>query len=213
MIQSEYREKNKNSDFVADFGFVNNFKSSSTNESKNINHLFAKFKKNLGLINFNQSDLEIFFERVTKDTYLKIFSDNLSESNIKPSNPDILKSGLDLVLENEQFSLSGGVNIYEDLTKLQSDRYQFVFPYYNFSNTPVSTKFGSLNLNSSGNNILDNTNNLKSRIINDISFSFNDKIFENIGLKIILISILKTLIVLEEMLILTNRVRKLKFNH
>ena len=45
MIQSEYREKNKNSDFVADFGFVNNFKSSSTNESKNINHLFAKFKK------------------------------------------------------------------------------------------------------------------------------------------------------------------------
>ena len=133
MIQSEYREKNKNSDFVADFGFVNNFKSSSTNESKNINHLFAKFKKNLGLINFNQSDLEIFFERVTKDTYLKIFSDNLSESNIKPSNPDILKSGLDLVLENEQFSLSGGINIYEDLTKLQSDRYQFVFPYYNFS--------------------------------------------------------------------------------
>ena len=86
-------------------------------------------------------------------------------------------------MENEQFSLSGGINIYEDLTKLQSDRYQFVFPYYNFSKTPVSSKFGSLNLNSSGNNILDNTNNLKSRIINDISFSFNDKIFENIGLK------------------------------
>ena len=62
MIQSEYREINKNSDFVADFGLVNNFKSTSTNENKNINHLFAKFKKNLELKKFNQSDLEIFLK-------------------------------------------------------------------------------------------------------------------------------------------------------
>ena len=39
MAQNEYR-KVKNFDFIADFGFVNNYKSSSLGEKKNINHLF-----------------------------------------------------------------------------------------------------------------------------------------------------------------------------
>ena len=36
---------------------------------------------------------------------------------------------------------------------------------------------------SSGNNVLENTNQIESRIINNFKFSTNDKIFENFGLK------------------------------
>ena len=183
MIQSEYREENKSSSFIADIGVVSGYKSSITNQRKNINHFFGNFKKNLNFDKFLKSDLNIFIERVSKDTYLKIFKDNLSESRIKPQNPDVLKSGLDLSIEHSNYSLTGGVEIYEDLTKLNNDKYQFVLPYYNFYQNPISNSFGSLNFTSTGNNVLDNTNNVKSRIINDLNFKTNYNIFKNYGLK------------------------------
>ncbi len=183
MIQNEYRQKNEDSSLILDFGITNGFKSSTTQKKKNINHLFAKFTKDLKLDDFIQSDFNIFLERVTKDTYLKIFGDNLQKSDIKPNNFDVLNSGFNVFLENENFSLSGGTNIYEDLTKKHSDRYQYVLPYYNFSKSLIKTDYGSFNLYSKGNNTLDNTNNIKSRVINDFSFKMNDKIFDNVGLK------------------------------
>ncbi len=182
MLQNEFRQENKDSSFIADFGFVNNFKSSETNKKKNISHLFANFKKNLNLNNFLKSDLNVFIERVTKDTYLKIFSYNMYDNEVRPNNFDILKSGFEIYLDSDKFSLTSGANIYEDLTKLHSDRYQFVLPYYNYSQNSLSNKYGTFGINSKGNNILDNTNNVKSRIINDFNFKLNDKIFENLGL-------------------------------
>ena len=183
MIQTEYRQKNKDSFVIADFGFASDFKSSEAKEKKNVNHLFARLTKNLKLDNYLKSEFNIFIEKVNKDTYLKIFNNNLSESTIKPKNNDILNSGLNLSLEHKKFILNGGADIYEDLTKNHSDRYQYVFPYYNFSKDFKSSIYGILNLNSKGNNILDNTNNTKTRVINDLSFKMNDKIFENFGLK------------------------------
>lgn len=182
MIQSEYRQKNENSSLIADFAITNGYKSTSTQKKKNINHFFSNFKKDLKINNFFTSDLHLFVERISKDTYLKIFGDNLSNSSVKPMNSDVMNSGFDLLLENETFFLSGGANIYEDLTKLQSDRYQYVLPYYNFSLNSIPTNNGSINFSSSGNNTLDNTNNAKSRVINDVSYSFNEKIFGNVGL-------------------------------
>ena len=36
MIQNEYRQENKDSSLIADFGLVNNFKSTETNKKKYI---------------------------------------------------------------------------------------------------------------------------------------------------------------------------------
>ena len=183
MLQNEFRQENKNSSLIADFGITNGYKSSVTNEKKNINHVFVEYKKNLNLQNFLKSDLDLFLEKTNKDTYLKIFSNNLQESKIKPKNSDVMQSGFKVDLEHSSYSLTTGADIYEDLKKPLSDRYQFVLPYYKFSFNPLLTKFGSFGFKSNGNNILDNTNNLKTRVINDISFSLNDNIFENLGLK------------------------------
>ena len=183
MFQNEYRQENKNSSLILDFGYVNDFKSTSTNKKKDINHIFAKFKKTLNLEKFITSDLDLFLERVSKDTYMKIFSDNFIENEITPTNYEVLKSGFDFFLKNDNFLLTGGAEINEDLTKIKSDRYQYVFPYYKFTQNPIYNSYGSLNFSSSGSNILDKTNNLKSRVINDVSFKLNDKIFQNIGLK------------------------------
>ena len=114
MLQSEFRQENESSSFIADIGIVNGFKSSITQKKKSINHLFAKFTKNLQLDNFDKSEISLFAEKTNKDTYLKIFGDNLSDSVIKPKNNDILNSGLDFALENKKFLLTGGIDIYED---------------------------------------------------------------------------------------------------
>ena len=127
--------------------------------------------------------MKLFAQRTNKDTYLKIFSDSLAESIIKPQNSDILNSGFNFLLEHKTYSLDGGADIFEDLTKLQTDRYQYVFPYYTYSYNTKSTNLGTYNFSSKGNNILDNTNNMKSRVINDFTFNFNDKIYKNIGIR------------------------------
>ena len=182
MFQNEFRQKNENSYLIADFGITSDFKSSE-NKKKNINHLFAKIEKNLKLDDFIRSNFNIFIERLSNDKYLKIFSDNFLASSIKPNDPDNLKSGFDFFLEHNNFLLSGGANIFENLTLKQSDRYQFVLPYYNFSRNLTPIKQASVNLKSKGNNTIDNTNNVRSRIINDISFTMNEKIFVRFGLK------------------------------
>ena len=183
MLQTEYRQENKNSSLISDFGIANGYSSSSTQKEKDIYHIFANLKKNFNLESFLKSDFNFFLERTNRDTYLKVFSNNLTESDVRPKNPDVLNSGFDFILEHEKYSLLGGADVYEDLTKPNSDKYQFVLPYYDYVQNAMFNNFGTYQFNSSGNNILDNTNNIRSRIINDFSVKLNDNIFESLGLK------------------------------
>ena len=60
---------------------------------------------------------------------------------------------------------------YENLQKINSDRYEFILPYYNLSGELNNgEEFGYLGFSSVGSNILKNTNNLRSRVINDFDF-------------------------------------------
>ena len=181
-FQTEYRQENKNSTFLADFGFVNNFKSKYSNKEKNILHLFAKSKIDLELDQYKKSEMNIFIERTNKDTYLKIFDNYLMNNSTKPKDKNILLSGIDFKLINEKLSLETGFSAYEDLNKIQSDRYQYILPFYKF-NTYFDQKFGTVEFSSNGNNTLQNTNNLRTKIINDINFNSNDLINPSTGLK------------------------------
>ena len=84
ILQTEYRQENNNSSFIADIGLVNKFKSKYSNENKNIMHLFMKSEIDLSLNNFSNSKLDIYFEKTNKDTYLKIFDSYLMNNKIKP---------------------------------------------------------------------------------------------------------------------------------
>ena len=182
MLQNEYREKTENSSLLADFAFTKGYKSSLSNKKKNISHLFAKYKSNLNLNNFISSKLNINLQKVTNDTYLKVFDGNLSEMAVKPDKNN-LTSSIDLSLEHNNFNFSTGLTSYEKLSGKNSDRYQFVLPYFNFSkNLFESQNLFNISLNSTGSNNLKNTNNLRSRIVNDLNIESNDYIFD-FGLK------------------------------
>ena len=70
-------------------------------------------------------------------------------------------------------------NHYEDLNLSNSDRYQFILPYYDFDKQLFNNYERSINFSSSGSNDLNNTNNLRTKIINDLNFQSLDIISKN----------------------------------
>ncbi len=171
MLQTEYRQVNKNSKLLTDFSFTKGYKSSLTDKKKNINHLFGKFELNLGLEKYESSELSLNLERVNNDTYLKVFESTITNSQVKPKNFDVLNNELKINLNHEDYNLSTGIETFENLQLNNSDRYHYVFPYYRF-NKILSPNFlnGSVDIVSNGTNELKNTNNLRSTINNDITY-------------------------------------------
>ena len=180
MLQNEYREYGKNSKFYANFSFVNNYKSTLDTTKNSIFSFFTKYDLDLNFENFISSDFFLSIEKVTNDTFLKIFDTNIQDSDLKPKDFDNLTSEIKISLKHENYNLETGIQSYENLQKHSSDRYEYVFPYYIFDKT-LSNEFfdGSINFSSSGENILNDTNVLKSNITNDINFDSKEYISFN----------------------------------
>ncbi len=184
MTQMEYRHVKKNSNLIADFGYVNNYKSSTDKEKKNISHIFAKYDLNLNLEDFISSELSMSLERVSNDSYLKIFSSHITDSNLlRPNNFDKLESKFKVFLNHEKYFLESGLETFETLNSSPSDRYQYILPYYNLDWFIDQNFFnGSFNFNSNGANDLNNTNRLETNIINDLNYYSNESYFDS-GIK------------------------------
>ena len=184
MFQNEYRVQNKNSNLITNFGYVNNYKSSIENNKNSIFNIFASYDLDLKLQDFISSDLFLNIEKVTNDTFLKVFETNIQNNSLKPDDNNNLKSEIKLSLKHENFNFEGGAKSFENLNKISSDRYEYILPYYFFDKNLNDDFFGgNLSLVSSGENILNNTNQLKSTITNDLNFSsskyINDFGFSN----------------------------------
>ena len=178
MFQNEYRQSNENSAFIADFGYTKGYQSSLSNNRNSMTHLFAKSNIDLNYENFLDSKLDLFLEKVSMDTYLKIFenillTDKSLEADLKDHNT--LTTGLKLSLDHENYNFTSGITSYENLQALNNDKYQYVFPYYNFSTNLFSNYKGSLSFSSNGNNILSDTNSLVSKISNNFTFTSRNK--------------------------------------
>ncbi len=170
MFQNEYRQVNKKSSLIADLGFVNNYKPANSGK-KNILHFFSKFNLDLDLKDYTSSNLDVSFERINNDTYLKVFDTVIPGNKVKPKDSDLLTNQIVLNLDHEKFKFESGIKAFEDLHKENSDRYQFILPYYNFSTILNDDYFlGNTSFSSNGSNELIDTNNLKSKIINDLNF-------------------------------------------
>ena len=169
-LQNEYRQSNKNSNFIADFGYVKNYKSSSSSEKKNLSHLFIDYDLDLNLNNYNSSDLTFSLEKVTNDTYLKVFEQYITKSKVRPSDFDNLNSKLVLYLDHEDFTFETKFEAYENLQLNKSDRFQYILPYYNFDKLLDQNFFdGTINFNSNGSNKLTDTNKVTSNVVNNLS--------------------------------------------
>ena len=150
LIQSEYRQANKNSDFILDFSI-----NKSNNKTKN--HFFADINSNK-----QNKAIDIHLETVSNDLYLK---ENNMTSAINNDN-SLLYSYLNYNSFSLDSSLDVSFEIFEDLEKNKTDRYEYVFPNLNY------TKYinNELNLNSHGYYKIYDTNSKENILINDLKY-------------------------------------------
>jgi len=177
LIQNEYREIGKNYNLISNFGHGRDYYSKITKQKKNTSYLFSKLDYDLGLEGFNESKINFNIEKINNDTFLKVFDSTLLDetTSLKPIDPNVLNSSLKASLNKSEYSFVTGIEAYETLSLKNSDRFQYILPYYNFNkNIFTNYEHGTFNFNSNGRNDLNNTNQLKSEIINDISFSAFD---------------------------------------
>ena len=123
LLNTEYRAVTKNSTHIVDSSFKNKQTNSKNNSSKSHFFLDSKFK-DLNISAFENSDVELKIEQVTNDLYLKI---NDIESPIV-NNTSTLNSFINFNGINEDLYFEADFEVYEDTTKINSDRFEYVFP-------------------------------------------------------------------------------------
>ncbi len=163
LIQSELRQKNKNSNHIADL-------SQYIADDNSKGHLFYNFKKDFNSKNFDYVGLDIQLEQVTDETYLKAYK--LKSPIIK--NYTELTNSINFVILNENQTINTNLDIYEDLSKLDNDKYEYV-PNFSFSKI-VNENYS---LSSQGYYKHYNTNITEKVLINDFEFRSIPKYLDN----------------------------------
>ena len=177
LISSEYRQKNKNSDHILDFG-LNKSHGLADNKSTSKTHFFSKSDINLNLENFDFGNINFQLQQTSNKTYLKTY---------KPSSPLItdnstLNSYLKLELYDDDLSIDASTEVFEDLSKGESDKYEYVLPNFDISKRiNLNNLGGELYFKASGNQRLYNTNVKESLLVNDIVYE-SKKFFTEKGL-------------------------------
>tara|TARA_B100001989_G_scaffold244213_1_gene212724 strand:+ start:2100 stop:4460 length:2361 start_codon:yes stop_codon:yes gene_type:complete len=164
LIQSEFRQKNRNSDHEID---LSQYFSSDENTK---GHLFYNLNKNYKNDNFDEVELNIKLEQVSDETYLKAYK---IESPII-NNTSNLTNSLGINLFGEKVSISSNLDIYENLSKQDSDKYEYV---PNFSFSKILNENNTFNSKGYYKNY--NTNITEKVLINNFEFDSSPKFLNN----------------------------------
>ena len=166
LFQNEYRQVNKNSKHIADFSLKEKNSSSKS-------HFYSNSITQLNMDMFDISEIELNLETTSDDNYLK--SHNITSAI--NDNQSLLKSFLIFRGSSRNMDLETKIETYEDLTKdKSSDKYEYIFPSYEFSKRIASNYNGNYEIISRGNYKNYNTNIFEKVLINDLKFSSNPKI-------------------------------------
>ena len=163
LLQNEYRQIFKNSYTLSDFGFL-------VGEGGTKGHFFYN---QIGKLS-DRTDYEINVERVRGDNYLKNY--NLKSTSKLITNDNVLKSRIDLDQNFSDSNLKTSFKVFEDLSKNKNDRYQYIFPQYDFvKNIKIPDNYnGNFTFSTNGYNKNYNTNMHDSVLSNTFHFNSDD---------------------------------------
>ena len=171
ILQSEYRQAFENSNMVSDFSVNNDGKNTNT-------HLFAKVDGTFD----SKTNFKFKFQDVSNDDYLKLH--NLSGSTSLIENESLLTTQLNITkkIDNDT-NFETNFTVYEDLSKKDSDRFQYILPNFIYSkNISIPDNYnGNFTFKSTGFQKNYDTNKYESLLINDFLFQSNN-IISNSGL-------------------------------
>ncbi len=164
ILQSEYRQAFENSNLISDFSLNHDGKNNNT-------HMFANIDKKIS----SKTQLNFKYQDVSNDDYLKLH--NLSTSSILIEDESLLTNNLNITKNiDENTNLDTNFTVYEDLSKKDSDRFQYILPNFTFTkNIIIPENYnGNFQFVSSGFQKNYDTNKYESLLINDFLFESNN---------------------------------------
>jgi LPS-assembly protein len=183
LLQAEYRQETKNSLTVIDSSITTGHYSDKKNkgDKDTRSHLFTDTYIDLDIEGFTNSNLQINYQKISNDTYLKLFDFILSPLWTKSR--DTISSNIALVLDNDDYAFDTSIRRDEHLSGLNSDRYTYTLPQYNFSkNFILNNLTGSFNFNTSGNHTISSTNISNTSISNNLNYTSGNN-YTDFGIK------------------------------
>ena len=169
LLQTEYRQINKQSDIKSDFSYFAD--STNTKKYSTKSHFFLESKTELDFDNFDESNININLQQSSNDTYLKTYK--LKSPLIKDQN--LLHSFIEFNGSKKNSNLNITTQVFEDLTKKESDRYQYILPSFDFIKTiyPKDFNYGYFSFESAGYQKQNDTNIDELSLINNLYLNSN----------------------------------------
>ena len=173
IYQGEYRNYMENSEHIVDFSIKNKDTLSFDEENNSpTTHLFLKSKFDLDLNSFDEAKVDLKIQRTSNDEYLKTYK--LQSPLIKSEN--ILHSSIGLDINREDLEVEIIAESFENLSLINNDRYEYVYPSINILKNIKSFEDGNLTLKTTGMNKQFNTNVHEKTLVNDLNYKSYNKI-------------------------------------
>ena len=171
LLQTEYRHLTKNSNHILDFSIKNsNPVKLNLKESQSETHFFSNSSFKLNFDYFDLSKVDLKIQQTSSDSYLKKYK---LKSDLIESTSD-LHSKINFEATKDSSELNIIAEVFEDLTKNKSDRYEYILPSYSYSKNIYEDLFnGNLIFSSLGYNRIYNTNVNKKVAVNDFNYKSN----------------------------------------
>ena len=169
----EYHQAFKNSYLMADFGYTEGYKKTSSSKKKGEkSHFFTKFSKNFVGKNNSENSLSITLQDTSNDKYLKLYK---IESNLVDYNNEILENSINFTHQKENMFFGFDASIFETTKSSYEDKYEYILPEIIFDkNLFNSDKFGSLEFQTNLKVRNYDTNKLENFFINDLNWETKD---------------------------------------
>ncbi len=146
LFLSEYRQDFANSFLIVDTGYTQGYKKKDKKKTKGGRaHFFSKFNMTFVDEQSKKSSLELNLEKVSNDTYFKVYDVN---SSLVEKDKTVLENKLDFVYQDKDFYFGLTPSFYEDTNKLGHKRHEYLLPLNIEKNIMSSEKYGFLDLGS-----------------------------------------------------------------
>jgi len=146
LMLAEYKQDFKKSSLTIDAGYTQGYKKQNNKKtSGSRTHLFSNFITNFIDKDERNSDLEINLQKVSNDTYFKVYDIN---STLVNKEEDVLENSANLTYQNKDFFFGLNPSVYEDTSKRGNLRYEYLLPLNIEKNLMENEKYGFLDLDS-----------------------------------------------------------------
>ena len=146
LLLAEYRQDFVNSFLIVDAGYTQGYKNNTLKKTEGGRaHFFSNFTTKFVNEKEKRSSLDINIEKVSNDTYFKIYD---VKSILVNKDKVVLENKFDFIYQNKDFFFGLAPAVYEDTTKLGHLRHEYLLPLTVEKNIMANQKYGLLDLGS-----------------------------------------------------------------